>query len=77
MERGEDRNPDFRIASELKMTSQMRTGKRSEQRGMMGVRVGSGSSSYARASIRLFEGLRIVKTEVNQNSHKYICSLLP
>ena len=42
----EARNPDYRTASELKMTSQMRTGLRSEQRGMMGIRVGSGGSSY-------------------------------
>jgi len=42
----ETQNPDFRTASELKMTSQMRTGVRSESRGMMGIRVGMGSPSY-------------------------------
>ena len=42
----EARNPDFMIASELKMTSQMRTGVRADDRGMMGVRVGMGSPSY-------------------------------
>jgi hypothetical protein len=42
----EARNPDFRIASELKLTSQIRTGVRSDDRGMMGIRVGMGSPSY-------------------------------
>ncbi|MBA7491400.1 hypothetical protein ES702_01945 [subsurface metagenome] len=42
----EARNPDYRTASELKITSQMRTGKRADERGMMGIRVGSGTPSY-------------------------------
>ena len=42
----EARNPEFRTASELKITGQMRTGKRTEDRGMMGIRIGSDSPSY-------------------------------
>jgi len=39
-----ERDPEFRIAAELKITAQMRTGIRKAGRGMMGIHIGEGSS---------------------------------
>lgn len=39
-------NPQVGLASEFKICSAMRTGVRAEERGLMGLRVGSGSASY-------------------------------
>ncbi len=39
-------NPQVGLAAEFKLCSMMRTGVRSENRGLMGLRVGSGSESY-------------------------------
>ena len=39
-------NPQMGLATEFKIVSQMRTGSRPEGRGLMGIRVGTGHSSY-------------------------------
>ena len=39
-------NPQVGLAAEFKLCSMMRTGVRADERGLMGIRVGSGSQSY-------------------------------